>query len=334
LQVHTGSPLTPVLGTSLLHDATGKNWFSVSGGELERAPAWSIDRVLGMAAEKSDALLREGHIRWAVGDAHGPRYAFFEAYGWPCEPSGESLFLERDDEGWRFIDEPPRHRSPPIALRNGDFAQGSVYVASVDSCGHAGPPFDYSLHTRGVPNSWPSPRRFSAAFMTGRQTFSEVAFSTYAVTPQGDVIVLGRRRRPDATDAFAWDGDALEIFRKGAKRTEIVPVETDDRGGPDVPMLVAASTREIVITEDVDSGGWLDTGTYKDGRWSWEHRELPPDPTWNDRVNEELRVDGVPFTSERTFRHAGVYWLVGKADSIDVTFVEGRVRWKSSGHDR
>ncbi len=321
-------------GTNLLHDATAENWFSLSGDELERAPVWSIDRVLGLPVEKSDKLLRENRIRWAVGDAQGPRYAFFEAPDGPCDASGESFFVERDDEGWRFIDEPPRHRSPPIALHDGNFDRGGVYVASVDSCGHGGPPFDYSLHTRGAPNGWPNPRRFSAPFMTGRQTFSEVAFSTYAVTRDGDVIVLGRRRRPDAIDGFAWDGDALEIFRQGAKKTEIVPVETDDHGIPEVPMIVATSTREIAITEELDSDGWLDTGTYEDGRWSWEHREPPEASTWYERVNESLFVEGVPFTVQRIFRHAGAYWLVGTADDLDVTFVEERVRWKSSSRDR
>jgi hypothetical protein len=313
----------------LLHDGTAKHWFSVSGDELQRAPRWSIDRLLGIPAEKGDKLLREGRIFWAVGDAQGPRYAFFEAPDGPCDTSGESFFLERDDAGWRLIDGPPRHLSPPIALSNGDFDQGSVYVASIDSCGHGGPPFDYSLHARGVPNTWPSPQRFSAPFMVGRQTFSVVAVATYALTPRGDVIVLGPRRRADATDGFAWDGYALEIFRKGAKKTEIVSVETDDRGFPEAPTIVAASTREVVISEDSDHDGWVDTGTYEDGRWSWEHREPAEDST-DERAHEGLFVDGVPFTVQRTFRHAGVSWLVGKAGSLDVTFVEGQVRWMSS----
>ncbi len=324
----------PVAGTTLLHDATGKNWFSVRGDELEREPVWSIDRVLGVTAEKSDELLHEADVLWAVGDAEGPQYAYFEGPGFPCEASSESFLLERDDEGWRFIDAPPKDLSPPTALIEGELDRGIVYVSSIDSCGHAGPPFDYSLHTRGAPNRWPSPRRFSTPFMTGRQTFSEVAFSTYSLTPQGDVIVLGRRRRPDPTDGFIWDGYALEVFRKGAKGTEIVPLATDDQDVPADAKIVAASAHEVVISADLDGDGWLDTGTYEEGRWSWEHHEPPDAAVWDERAHEQLRVDGVPFTAERMFRHADAYWLVGKADSLDVTFVEERVRWKSSDQDR
>jgi hypothetical protein len=161
----------------------------------------------------------------------------------------------------------------------------------------------------------------------------------HAVTPRGDVIVLGPRRRPDATDGFAWEGYALEILRRGAKRTEIVPVEPRDYPGPERPRLVATSTSEIVISGTPEGTNPLSTGTYRDGRWTWEERKSTEEEDLHFQLDHELRgahpllVGGVPFSLHRVFRHAGAYWFAGKAGDLDVTFVEGRVHWKSPGSE-
>lgn len=348
LEVMTGSPLSPAFGTNALHDEAGKTWFSLSGNELGKVPAWSIERMHGLSGEKREEFLRGVRVEWAVGDATGPRYALARTGETSC-PSEGSFFLERDHQGWHLLDEPPSDRSPPLALSSGDFNKGIVYVDSVNSCGHGGPPMDYDLRTRGAANSWPNPRRFSTKWMTGRQTFSEVAFLAYTITPQGDVVVLGRRRQPDPIDGIAWDGLAVEIFQKGAKKTEIIGVPLEDGGSLEQTTIAAASRREFVVTGIITNS--LKTGSYKDGSWSWKD-EVPEASVWYQRVHDELRTTpllvstplvrnepritnerrfamAVPFDLHRVFRHANTLWLVGKAGNLDVTFAEGSVRWKT-----
>ena len=332
LQILTGSQLSPVTGTNYLHDTTGKIWLLVDGTELLRVAALSIDRLLGLSDEKSQERLRGARVTWAVGDATGPRYALVQSGNPPCSGEANSFnsFLKRDDKGWHFIDEPSSDRSPPVAPSNGDFNQGLVYIDSVNSCAHAGPPFDYKIVTRGVINHWPKPRRFSAPFMSGRRTFSEVAFSQFKITPQGDLVVLGRYRHSPHSDNAGSMGSALEIFRKGAKTTELVEIEPGD-DGLNEPKLFAASSNEIVLTRgELD---WSEIGSYRDGTWTWKRANENSDNAFDDHVQELLAaprlMSGEPFVLERAFRHANVNWLVGRAGSLDVTYFEGSVRWKT-----
>lgn len=317
----------PIVGTNLLHDTTGKTWLSLSGDELERTHTWDIEQLLGIPREESDAFLEGARVLWAVGDGNGPRYASIEGGGGLCEPSTVSHFVQQHGAGWRVIDEPVRDRSPPTALPGGALDQGLVYASVTGSCGHGGPPFSYDLHTRTVPNAWPKPQRVTVPFMGGKQAFTIVAFSTYALLPSGDVVVLGGHRKLDARGELSTEGWALEVFRKGAKKTELISVDSGEEGLPDDPIRFAAAAHRIIAAHG-PGGGRFDSFTYQYNGWWSESGEALDDAVWSQRAEEELFVNGVPFFIERRFLHAGAHFLVGKAEQLDVAFVERRVHWK------
>lgn len=74
--------------------------------------------------------------------------------------------------------------------------------------------------------------------------------------------------------------------------------------------------------------------TYESGQWSSKERSTTADDELFARLVDELQahpllVEGAPFTLLEIVRHAGLRWFSGVAGEREVTFVEGRARWKS-----
>lgn len=329
LLVHAGSRLLPVAGTEWLHDATARHWFLAHDGTIERTTS-GLEPFLVSSKDPSGAE-RARRLRWVVGDARGLRYAYVEGERGPCADEDESLepfLLERAEGEWRVLVLELRDPSAPLPLRPGDFDGGFVLVDSENSCGHGGLPFDYWLVTRQAPAPWPKPQHFTAPFFLGRRTFSTVAFWTFAVTEREEVVVFGHHHGRNAEGESEEFGDALELFRPGAETSEVVaiPEEVAEYSSPPLFRL----TREAIALYSENS---ITEAVYEAGRWSSKERATTADEELFVRVDAELRahplvVEGAPFDLSELRRHGGLLWFSGVAGEREVTFVEGRARWK------
>ncbi|MGC4088056.1 MAG: hypothetical protein QM756_09185 [Polyangiaceae bacterium] len=330
LRVHVGTRLTSVEGTELLHDATGQHWFSLKGDELERIGNWNLDRFL-VAGKDENGELHPRRLKWVVGDARGPLYAFVDEIDAPCASVAEPFFLHFVEGEWRSTSIALGDPTPPRPLRSGDFGAGLVLVDSVNPCGHGGRPFDYRPRLHGGSARWPSPRHFTAPFMRARKTFSEIAFESFALTPRGDLVVLGFRRGRDQNGELSDIGLALEIFRVGAKRTEIVPLpEWEPQYSTKLGLEIGSENEIILAAPNGD-----EQLVYRGGTWAVTERTPSEDEKIAERVSDALSaapllVDGEPFMLLDAFRHAGVLFFVGTAGNREITFVESRVRWRAA----
>lgn len=329
LQVHAGSALVPVPGTSLLRDVVGRHWFTVDGETIERATS-GLEPFLAPVKDSSGAE-RERRLKWVVGDAQGLRYAFVDELNGPCDATTKPVLLERVAREWRSLVIDLRDPSPPLSLCGGDFDGGFVLVDSDNSCGHGGFPFDYWLVTRGRPEPWPSPQRFVAPFMLGKRTFSAVSFAGFGVTDREEVVVFGLHKAPNAAGENDELGFALEVFRPGAEASQIVPVPDEllEAAIADQPEIDGSAAR--ITLRGPHSVSEI---SYEAGQWSSKERSTTADDELFARLVDELQahpllVEGAPFTLLEIVRHAGLRWFSGVAGEREVTFVEGRARWKS-----